>query len=297
MSHIFISYSSKNRDFALRLADKLGRFYKVWIDREGLEGGQEWEKAIEDALTSCALFLVLVSPESNDSDWVARETILAEKLRKNRVPLLLNGDLPFRLLNLHYIDFRGDFEGGLRDLYEILRSYLNPEEKTRDDVNQLIGAGIRARLTGDFAQANDFIGQALALQPDLVSDVQAFWQKLEERPTTHYAEQLQRMIDRGLQPIVEKTIVTNQGIYQDKPAYQWTVSINTDAQILDQIDYVIYHLHPTFEPPIRTIRDRQSNFGLTMIGWGLFDIPTEIYFKDGSYVETTYSLTFKLDTP
>ena len=104
------------------------------------------------------------------------------------------------------------------------------------------------------------------------------------------------MLDQGFTPIVEKTVLTNEEIYQDKPAYQWTVSLNADAKILDQIDYVIYHLHPTFQPPIHTIRDRQSNFGLTMIGWGIFDIPTEIHFKDGSHVDTTYSLTFKLDT-
>jgi hypothetical protein len=294
MTHIFISYSSKNRDFALKLADKLERFYKVWIDREGIEGGQEWEKAIERALKECGVFVVLVSLDSNESDWVARETILAERLNKTRIPLLLNGDLPLRLLNLHYIDFRGDFEGGLRDLYEILRAYLNPEEKIREDVNQLLGAGVRAWLAAEYAQANDFVGQALALQPDLAPNVQAFWLRLTDQPKTNYAAQLQQLLDKGQPIIIEKTALFKEDVYKDKPAYQWTISVDAPAAVLDQIDNVIYRLHPTFEPPIRTIRDRKSNFALTMIGWGTFAIPVKIFFKDGSHVETQYQLTFKL---
>ncbi|MFN8373111.1 MAG: TIR domain-containing protein [Anaerolineae bacterium] len=296
MNQIFISYSSKNRDFALRLADKLERFYQVWIDRDGIEGGQAWEKAIEAALKDCVVFLVLVSPDSNDSDWVARETILAERLKKARIPVLLDGDLPFRLINLHYVDFRGDFEGGLRDLYEALGAFLNPQQKTLNDVDQLVGSGVRARLAGDFSKANDFIGQALALEPDIAASVTAFWERLTSSPTTNFAAQVAHKVGKDIK-IVEKTISLDTGVYQDKPAYQWTVSVSADSQTLDQIDYVVYELHHTFVQPTRTIRDRASNFSLTMIGWGIFDIPVTIYFKDGSHVETSYSLTFELDNP
>src|SRR5688500_13580814 len=118
MPQIFLSYSSKDRPFATRIVEDLERFYDVWIDRSDLSGGAAWEQMIEKAVNDCGVFMVIVSPNSNQSEWVARETILAEKLKKYRIPILLNGELPFRLLNLHYVDFQGEYEGGFRDLLE-----------------------------------------------------------------------------------------------------------------------------------------------------------------------------------
>jgi hypothetical protein len=118
MSHLFISYSNQDRDFVQRLTRSLAPFYDIWSDREDLEPGVQWEKHIEEGITGCTVFLVIVSPASNESNWVTRETILAERLRKYRIPVLLEGDLPFRLLGVQYVDFRGDYDGGLRDLPE-----------------------------------------------------------------------------------------------------------------------------------------------------------------------------------
>ena len=115
MGHIFISYSSKDAEFALKLSASLEPFYDVWIDKDDIKGGSEWEKMIQAAVTDCDVFLIIVSDNSNESNWVMRETILAENLKKYRIPILLDGDMPFRLLELQYIDFRADYSGGLRD--------------------------------------------------------------------------------------------------------------------------------------------------------------------------------------
>ena len=294
MSQIFISYSSKDRQFTLKLADNLEKFFKIWIDREGIEGGLEWEKAIEEALKACKIFLVVVSPNSNDSDWVARETIMAEKLSKYRIPILINGDLPFRLLNLHYIDFQGEFDGGLRDLLEILIKTIDPQQKIRDDVNILIGEGIRARLQQGYSKADNLIGQALALSPELGTSVDDFWQRLQAAQQTNYAEKLEVMIASGHKAVVEHTERLADVYGKGEDGFRWSVSLNAPDEILNEIDHVVYELHSTFVPPTRTVRDRKSNFRLTMIGWGYFSIPLEIHFKDGSIVKTSYNLT--LDT-
>ena len=45
--HIFISYSKKDSEFALKLADDLvNTGHKVWIDRS-LQVGEDWEETIE----------------------------------------------------------------------------------------------------------------------------------------------------------------------------------------------------------------------------------------------------------
>jgi hypothetical protein len=292
MGHIFISYSSKDRPFAFQLVKRLERFFDVWIDREEIQGGLQWEKAIEQALEACSVFLVIVSPDSNESEWVARETIRAEQLGKRCIPALLEGELPLRLLNVHYIDFQGDFEGGLRDLLDTLNQYMKPQDRARDEANFLIGEAVRARLSGDYVTANNLMGQVLALQPGLAVSVEAFWKQVAEELQTDYAAQLQQRIAQGEQIITEATRLLEQSPYGDQAAYEWSVYVNADDATLDRIDYVQYQLHPSFESPQRIVRNRQSQFRLTMIGWGTFTIPVEIHFKDGSVARTSYALEF-----
>lgn len=285
MSHIFISYSSKNRDFALHLADDLIRLCNIWIDREGIHGGLEWEQAIEKAIRDCNAFLIIVSPDSNASDWVARETILAEKLDKYRVPLLLGGDLPFRLLNLHYVDFQGNYEGGFKDLLEAIKDVINPAEKTKDEVDRLIGAGIRAYLDAKTDDANGLIGQALALEPKLAESVESFWLKIRGKPSTNYAADFMNSVR-----IVEHTEV--EGKVGDTTYYAWNIEIDAPEAVLDLIDSIKYNLHKTFDPPFQIVRARNNRFRLSRSGWGVFNIPIEVYFKDGSIGTTSYHLKF-----
>jgi len=293
MSDIFISYASANRPFALQIAERLEQFYTVWIDREGIDGGMQWENAIMQAVTDCTVFIVIVTPESNQSEWVARETILAEKLKKQRVPILLSGELPFRLLNLHYIDFQGEFEGGFRDLLEALRPHLQPQDKTREAVNQLLGEAIRAQLVGDAPTARNLIGQALTIQADLADDVESFWAQLQATPKTDYATLVQSF-DGLIHKLVQQhaRIVDGSAYGYDDDAYEWFLTIDASDAILDQIEFVRYRLHTTFMNPDRVIRDRKSQFLLRFVGWGAFDIPVKIQFKDGSTLRTSISLEF-----
>jgi transcription initiation factor IIF auxiliary subunit len=292
MAHIFISYSSKDRDFALQLADSLEKFFDIWIDREELEGGLAWEKAIETALADCEVFIVVVTPKSNDSEWVARETIRAEQLKKPRIPILLAGQLPLRLLNLQFVDFQGDFEGGMRDLLEALQLYVNSEEFQQEEVNVIIGRAIRAYLKGELAQANNLVGQAIALEPDFVNSIEDFWQALQMSRRNEMADMLQERVENGEEIIIEETRLADEQVYDDGDTYQWSIFVDAESAVLDQIDAVHYELHETFHPRNRIVRDRQSQFRLTMLGWGIFEIPTTIVFKDGSKVETTYQLQF-----
>lgn len=245
------------------------------------------------AVQNCTVFIVIVSPESNQSEWVARETILAEQLKKYRVPILLNGELPFRLLNLHYIDFQGEFEGGFRDLLEALNKHLEPQDKTREAVNQLLGEAIRAQLSGDVTTARNFVGQALAIQPDLSTDIETFWHNLLQTPQTNYGQLVRNQIENLPDLIQEHVRAVRQTIYDDdRQTFEWFITVNASDDILDQIDYVQYDLHPTFVNPERIIRDRKSNFLLHFVGWGTFEIPVHIHFKDGSVLETSHDLQF-----
>jgi hypothetical protein len=54
-----------------------------------------------------------------------------------------------------------------------------------------------------------------------------------------------------------------------------------NARMLDQIDKVVYVLHPTFQNPIREINDRQTCFGMNTIAWGEFNLKAILHFKNG----------------
>ncbi len=94
MSHVFISYSSKNIDYAQNLANTLTQLgFDIWIDNRKLQSGDDWWRAIVQALSTCSSFVVILTPESDASKWVQREITLADNWNKPMFPLLLAGDI------------------------------------------------------------------------------------------------------------------------------------------------------------------------------------------------------------
>ena len=92
--HIFISYSKKDSDFAIKLADDLiSAGHKVWIDRS-LQVGEDWADTIEDNLVKAVGVIVILSSNSIVSDWVQHEGSMAYILKKPMYPLLINDLLP-----------------------------------------------------------------------------------------------------------------------------------------------------------------------------------------------------------
>ncbi|MDX1993483.1 MAG: SUMF1/EgtB/PvdO family nonheme iron enzyme [bacterium] len=93
MSHVFISYSKLNWDYARSLADRLlAEGFDVWID-DRIDYGEDWWRMIVRAIRTCAAFTVVMTPEADGSRWVQREVTLADELGKPAYPLLLKGDI------------------------------------------------------------------------------------------------------------------------------------------------------------------------------------------------------------
>ena len=123
---IFLSYSRADVDFVSKLQQGLeSNNYKVWRDEVGIDGGTAWESEIETNLEKAKLFVVVISPTSNQSQWVRRETIHAEQLGKIRIPLLFEGNMPLRLLDVQFVDFReSNKESGFHELLQLLKKKL-----------------------------------------------------------------------------------------------------------------------------------------------------------------------------
>jgi TIR domain len=106
--HVFISYSRRDRQYARKLAQELReRGYSVWLD-DRIDAGASWHLELEESIENCAVFVVIVTPDSRKSDWVSRELVHATNEKKKVIPLLLAGDdLPFLLNTLQFVDVRG----------------------------------------------------------------------------------------------------------------------------------------------------------------------------------------------
>ena len=129
--YIFMSYSLKDQAAMLWIAKFLrGQGLKVWVDNEKLIPGTPiWEEEIEKAIKYASMIVVVLSPDSKSSEWVRRETSLADQHHKRIFPVLVRGDenssISLRLIGRQYADIRQNRELGLKSLSEALKRYLS----------------------------------------------------------------------------------------------------------------------------------------------------------------------------
>ena len=63
---VFLSYASQDADAAKRIADALrAAGIEVWFDQNELVGGDAWDKKIRGQISSCALFVPIISANTN----------------------------------------------------------------------------------------------------------------------------------------------------------------------------------------------------------------------------------------
>jgi hypothetical protein len=140
--HVFISYSRKDDVVMHRVVAFLRRQgLKVWVDNEKLTPGTPvWEAEIEKAIKGASAIVIVLSPDSKDSEWVRREISLADQYRKRVFPVLVRGDeessITLRLINRQFVDIRENENAGLGSLVAALLARLqelsDEEEKVKE---------------------------------------------------------------------------------------------------------------------------------------------------------------------
>jgi internalin A len=122
---VFISYAHKDKSFAKKLAGELeSAGMKVWWDFEGLKGGQDWQKEIERGIKGCDFFLVALTPDAVNSEWVGNEITYANQAQKTIIPLHLKKcEVPIGLIKKQYIDFENQTQkAAIKELIGILKA-------------------------------------------------------------------------------------------------------------------------------------------------------------------------------
>lgn len=106
MSHIFISYSRKDKLVVGEYVKKLRtENFVIWQDVNDISGGDMWEKEIRRAIAECTVFIIFWSQNAKDSEWVNREVDIALELRKRIIPFMLDPQVELRkdLAEYHFV--------------------------------------------------------------------------------------------------------------------------------------------------------------------------------------------------
>ena len=136
---VFISYSRRDDAVMRRIVAFLrGEGINVWLDNEKLVPGTPiWETEIEKALRNSSAVVVILSPDSTDSEWVRREITLADQFRTRIFPVLIRGDedssISIRLVTRQFVDLRHDETIGLKTLSAALSQYLRGSESQKSN--------------------------------------------------------------------------------------------------------------------------------------------------------------------
>lgn len=134
MSYIFISYSRHDHAYAHELAELLTlTHFNIWIDDNRIDYGQRWWDEIEKAIKGCTAFVVIMTENGWQSQWVKLEVHLARNLNKPIFPLLLDGENWSMLLDCHYVDVT-DNQLPAADFFHALAQVV-PQQKIGSKIN------------------------------------------------------------------------------------------------------------------------------------------------------------------
>ena len=88
------------------------------MDRVYINGGEHWPRKIQHAIDACAVFIVVLSPDSVTSEWVQNECLYALHMKKLVIPVICNRGFKkmLELMRLQAIDLSRGYEQGLAKL-------------------------------------------------------------------------------------------------------------------------------------------------------------------------------------
>jgi fructose-1,6-bisphosphatase/inositol monophosphatase family enzyme len=106
---VFISYATVDRRFADEICLRLeAEHLKCWIAPRDMTPGQDWSKALVEAINSVSMLVVVISSQTCSSRHVPREVEQADRSGKVIIPIWtedceLSGQLAYYLDGLHAI--------------------------------------------------------------------------------------------------------------------------------------------------------------------------------------------------
>jgi hypothetical protein len=132
---VFISYRHTELEFSAKLAaDLSGAGFHIWMDVYSLQPGDNWIREIQIAISTCTVFLSILSPAYVTSRVCQNELQRAVNLEKFIIPVLLEPILPLEypltIETIQYVDFHlwhdeKNYQAKLSQLTAVLQAKSN----------------------------------------------------------------------------------------------------------------------------------------------------------------------------
>jgi hypothetical protein len=136
--HVFLSYSRRDSRSMRRMkADLRAANLTVWTDETLTPGTTAWMHVVENAICAAGCVVILLSPDSVKSKWVANEITFAQHHNIPIIPVLSRGDetlsLPLSLSSYQWLDMRRDRDYR-RNLTSLIKAVHKQIARTRNAV-------------------------------------------------------------------------------------------------------------------------------------------------------------------
>jgi TIR domain len=222
---VFVSYCHHDAAVAQDLTDRLVMAnIKVWRDEMRIREGDQLEDSIFEAIRASRLFVVLVSRNSTESEWVRRETELAVELEHNDrldvVPVML--DVGAELSNLRdrrYLDGSAGVESIVGRLVERAVAAASPPaagQRVSDDARH---------FTHHNRQMGRDQNNRAVIQLDIVSfDLDAPYSVLTQF-TFHSIEPIEDLSDEDSRELADRVMRACAASFDDN---EWRVKLRRD---------------------------------------------------------------------
>jgi hypothetical protein len=133
---VYISYSRRNAEIMRRIrADLRAAGMSVWTDENLTPGRPSWRRAVHAAVRGAHTMIVIMTPDSIGSEWVAHEIGEASAARVAVFPVLARGTpknaIPSALSAQQHVDIRkeGDYRQALNKLTRALKQEIKRRER------------------------------------------------------------------------------------------------------------------------------------------------------------------------
>ncbi len=149
MSHVFISYARK-KDNTKAFVDILTNHIEnagieAWYDKK-IDAGQNWDDEIDKNIENCFALILVLTPESRESEYVTYEWSYALGMGIPIIPIMKDvTDLHPKLKRIQYMDFTATYKepwGDLTDRLIAIRDsaplYI-PNHPNANDIKDILG--------------------------------------------------------------------------------------------------------------------------------------------------------------